>query len=76
VKSGGMYSLIILSLPVIISYDMIIDINDDEDRIWIIIEDRSVYGSPFYETLDIHESFLLRVLPVEFDIFLDESREE
>jgi hypothetical protein len=76
VKAGGTYGLIILSLPVIISYNMITDVSDDENRIWVIVGNRSVYGSVFYETLDIHESLLLRVLPFEFDIFLDESREE
>jgi hypothetical protein len=73
-KSGGMYDLIILSLPVITSYSVIIGISDDENRIRVIIEDRSIYGGLFYEAFDIHESLLLRVLPLEFDIFLDESR--
>jgi hypothetical protein len=76
VKAGGTHDLIVLSLPVIISYGVIAGVSDDEDRIWVIVGDRSVYGSPFYEALDIHESFLLRVLPVEFDTFLGESREE
>jgi hypothetical protein len=55
---------------------MITDINDDENRIWVIIGNRSVYRSIFYEMLDIHKSLLLYILPFEFDIFLDESREE
>jgi hypothetical protein len=76
VKAGGTYGLVILSLPVITSYSMIAGVSDDENRIWVIVRDRSAYGSLFYETLDIQEYLLLRVLPLEFDIFLDESREE
>jgi hypothetical protein len=60
-ESGGIYSLIVLFLSIITSYYMITDINDDENRIWVIIGNRSVYGGLFYETLDIHEYFLLRV---------------
>jgi hypothetical protein len=76
VKAGGIYDLVILSLSIIISYSMITDVSDDENRIWIIVRDRSVYGSLFYEALDIQEYLLLCILPLEFDIFLDESREE
>jgi hypothetical protein len=75
-ESGGMYTLIVLSLPVITSYDMIADISDDEDRIWVIVGNRSVDGGLFHEALDIHEGLLLHLLPLEFDIFLDESGEE
>jgi hypothetical protein len=71
-----MYGLIILSLPIIISYSMIAGVSDNENRIWVVVRDRSVYGSLFYETLDIQEYLLLCVLPLEFDIFLGESREE
>jgi hypothetical protein len=75
-KADGTYDLIILSLPIIIFYSMITDISDDENRIWVVIRDRSAYGSLFYETLDIQEYLLLYILPLEFDIFLGESREE
>jgi hypothetical protein len=75
-ESDGIYTLIILSLSVIISYDIITDISDDEDRIWIIVGNGSVNGSLFHETLDIHEYSLLYLLPLEFDIFLDESGEK
>jgi hypothetical protein len=70
VKSGGTHGLVITPNGVIAG------ISDDENRIWVIVGNRSAYGSPFYEALDIHEYFLLRVLPLEFDTFLDESREE
>ena len=71
-----MYGLIVLSLPVITSYDMITDVSDDEDRIWVIVGNRSVDGDLLHETLDIHERLLLYLLPLEFDIFLGESGEE
>jgi hypothetical protein len=73
-KSDGIYDLIILFLSIIIFYNIITDINDDENRIRVIIEDRSVYKDLFYEIFDIHENLLLYILPLEFDIFLDESR--
>jgi hypothetical protein len=76
VKAGGTYGLVILSLPIITSYSVITGVSDDENRIWVIVGNRSVYRSIFYEALDIHESLLLCILPFEFDIFLDESREE
>jgi hypothetical protein len=75
-KSDGVYDLVILSLPVITSYSMIAGISHDEDRLWVIVGNRSVDGGLLYETLYIREYFLLRLLPLEFDIFLDESREE
>jgi hypothetical protein len=50
-ESDGTYTLIILSLSVIISYDIITDISDDEDRIWVIVGNGSVNGSLFHETL-------------------------
>jgi hypothetical protein len=75
-ESGGIYTLIVLSLSIITSYDMITDISDDEDRIWVIVGNGSVNGSLFHETLDIHEYSLLYLLSFEFDIFLDKSREE
>jgi hypothetical protein len=55
---------------------MIININNDENRIWIMIENRLIDGDPFHEIFDIHEDLLLYLLPFEFDILLDESREE
>jgi hypothetical protein len=76
VKAGGMYSLIVLSLPVITSYDMITGVSDDEDRIWVIVGNRSVDGGLFHKALDIHERLLLYLLPLEFDTFLGESGEE
>jgi hypothetical protein len=76
VKAGGIYGLIILSLSIITSYSVIAGVSDDENRIWVIIGNRSIYGSLFYEALDIHEYFLLYILPLEVDIFLDKSREE
>jgi hypothetical protein len=76
VKAGGTYGLIILSLPVIISYDVITGISDDEDRIWVIVGNRSADGGLFHEAFDVHERLLLYLLPFEFDIFLGESGEE
>jgi hypothetical protein len=76
VKAGGTHGLIILSLPVIISYSVIAGVSDDENRIWVVVRDRSAYGSLFYEALDIQEYLLLHILPLEFDTFLGESREE
>jgi hypothetical protein len=75
-ESGGTYDLIILSLPIITSYSMITGISDDENRLWVIIGNRSIDGDLLYEVLYIQECFLLRLLPLEFDIFLGESREE
>jgi hypothetical protein len=75
-ESGGAYGLIILSLSVIISYSMITDISDDENRLWVIVGNRSIDGGLLYEVFYIQECFLLRLLPLEFDIFLGESREE
>jgi hypothetical protein len=75
-ESGGIHTLIIPSLSIITSYDMITGISDDEDRIWVIVGNGSVNGSLFHETLDIHEYSLLYLLPLEFDIFLGESGEE
>jgi hypothetical protein len=76
VKAGGMYGLIVLSLPVITSYGVIAGVSDDEDRIWVIVGNRSADGGLFHEALDVHERLLLYLLPLEFDIFLDESGEE
>jgi hypothetical protein len=75
-ESSGIYTLIVLSLSVITSYDIIAGVSNDEDRIWVIVGNRSVDGGLFHETLDIHEGLLLYLLPLEFDIFLDESGEE
>jgi hypothetical protein len=75
-ESDGAYDLIILSLPVITSYSMITGISHDEDRLWVIIGNQLIDGGLLYETLYIHEYFLLYFLPLEFDIFLGESREE
>jgi hypothetical protein len=75
-ESDGIYDLIILSLSVIISYSIITDISHDEDRLWVIVGNRSIDRGLLYEILYIHEYFLLYLLPLEFDIFLDESREE
>jgi hypothetical protein len=75
-ESGGTYTLIVLSLSIITSYGMIAGISDDENRIWVIVGNRSANGGLFHETLDIHEDLLLRLLPLEFDTLLDESREE
>jgi hypothetical protein len=75
-ESDGIYTLIIFSLSIIISYDMITDINDDENRIWVIVGNRSIDGGLFHEMFDIHEDLLLYLLSFEFDIFLDESGEE
>jgi hypothetical protein len=76
VKAGGTYGLIVLSLPVITSYGVIAGVSDDEDRIWVIIGNRSADGGLFHEALDIHEYLLLYLLPLEFDTFLGESGEE
>jgi hypothetical protein len=75
-ESGGVYGLIILSLSIIISYSMITDISHDEDRLWVIVGNRLIDRGLLYEMLYIHEYFLLYLLPLEFDIFLGESREE
>jgi hypothetical protein len=75
-ESNGIYTLIILSLSIITFYDMITGISDDENRIWIIVGNRSANGGLFHEILDVHEGLLLRLLPLEFDILLDESREK
>jgi hypothetical protein len=75
-ESGGMYTLIVLSLPVITSYDMITGVSDDEDRIWVIVGNQSADGGLFHEALDVHEGLLLHLLPLEFDTFLGESGEE
>jgi hypothetical protein len=55
---------------------MITDINDDENRIWVIVGNRSVDGGLFHEILDIHKDLLLYLLPLEFDILLDKSGEK
>jgi hypothetical protein len=75
-ESDGIYDLIILSLSIIIFYSMITGINYDEDRLWVIVGNRSIDGGLLYEALYIHKYFLLYLLPFEFDIFLDESREK
>jgi hypothetical protein len=75
-ESGGAYGLVILSLPVITSYNMITGISHDEDRLWVVVGNRSADGGLLYEALYIREYFLLCLLPLEFDIFLGESREE
>jgi hypothetical protein len=75
-ESGGAYGLVILSLPVITSYSVIAGISDDENRLWVIVGNRSVDGGLLYEALYVQECFLLRLLPLEFDTFLGESREE
>jgi hypothetical protein len=75
-ESDGIYNLIILFLSIIISYNMITDISDNEDRLWVIVGNQSVDGGLLYEILYIYEYFLLYLLPLEFDIFLDKSREK
>jgi hypothetical protein len=75
-ESDEIYDLMILSLFIISFYDIITNINDDENRIGIIIGDRSINGSLFYESFDIHESLLLYLLPFKFDILFDEFREK
>jgi hypothetical protein len=55
---------------------MITDISYDEDRLWVIVGNRSVDGGLLYEIFYIHKYFLLYLLPFEFDIFLDKFREK
>jgi hypothetical protein len=75
-ESDGVYDLIILFLSIITSYNMITDISHDEDRLWVVVGNRSIDRDLLYEILYIHEYFLLYLLPLEFNIFLGESREE
>ena len=61
-ESGGIYDLMILFLSVIISYDIITNISDNENRIRIIIENRSIDGDLFHKIFNISESPSLYLL--------------
>ena len=55
---------------------MIINISDNENRIWIIVENRSIDGGLFHEIFNIYKDLLLYLFPFEFDILLDKSGEK
>ena len=66
----------VLSLAVIYSYGIVAGIGDDENRLGIVIGNRSANRSVFYESFDVHKCLLLRLLSLEYDTLLSESREE
>ena len=72
----GTHGLVILSLAVIPSYGVVAGIGDDENRLGIIVGNRSANGGVFYELFDVHKRLLLCFLSLELDTFLSESREE
>jgi len=72
----GTHGLVVLPLAVVSSYGIIAGIGDDEDRFGIVVGNRSTNGGVFYESFDVLKRLLLCLLPLEFDTFLSESREE
>src|SRR3981189_269443 len=72
----GTHSLVVLSLAVISSYGVVTGIGDNEDRLRIIVGNRSANRGVFNESFDILKCLLLCFLPHEIDAFLSESREE
>src|SRR3981189_1314470 len=75
-KPRGTHGLVILSLAVISSNDVVAGIGDNENRLGIVIGNRSANRSVFYESFDVHKRLLLCLLPLECDTLLSESREE
>src|SRR3979490_2416680 len=72
----GTHGLVVLSLAVISSYGVVAGIGNDENRLGIVIGNRSANGGVFYKSFDVHKRLLLCFLPLEFDTFLSESREK
>src|SRR3981189_3490441 len=75
-KPRGTHGLVILSLAVISFNGVVADIGDNENRLGIVVENRSANRSVFYESFDVHKRLFLRLLPLECDILLSEFREK
>jgi hypothetical protein len=75
-KPSGTHGLVILSLAVISSYGVVAGIGDNENRLGIVVGNRSANRSVFYKSFDVHKCLLLRLLPLEYDTLLSKSREE
>ena len=66
----------VLSLAIISSNGVVAGIGDDENRLGIVVGNRSANRSVFYESFDVHKRLLLRLLSLEYDILLSEFREK
>jgi hypothetical protein len=73
-KTSRTHSLIVFPLSVVSTYRIIAGVCDDEDRFEIIVRDRSVNESSFYESFDVYKGSLLWFVPFKFDTLLSKSR--
>ena len=72
----GTHCLVVFSLAIISFYSIVAGINDDEDRLRVVIGNWPANRCVLYKSFDVLKCLLLCFLPLEFDTFLRESREE
>ena len=70
------HDLVIHFLVVISFYSVVTGIGDDENRLGIVVGNRSANRSVFYKSFDVHKCLLLSLFSLEYDTLLSESREE